>query len=104
MATEAFTKLPPQSTGRQIDLMPVTLPAGTVIVAEDGTQSTLSADTIVYRQVVSIGDPATGSVATVRGTGEHASLLVRDDSLNRLMEIDNTLKEILLLLTLTLAD
>lgn len=93
--SEGAVQLPPDSTGKRVDLVPVTIAAGTTVVDADGVQSTLAADLTYFRQVAVIGDPESpGSVASVHGERGLGAILADNAAFGLLSSIDQTLRSI----------
>lgn len=103
MADEGFVQVPADSSGRRVEALAVTVPAGTVVTDYAGTKSTLTSDTVLFRQVTAIGDPSSpGSFASVSGEVGRGALWVNDENAAVLDRIDHTLTDIKYLLAAAL--
>jgi hypothetical protein len=52
VTTPGYIQVPTDSTGKKIASIAVTLVPGTVVINQDGTQTTLVANTVVYAQAM----------------------------------------------------
>lgn len=104
MSAEGYVQVAADGAGKKIDAAAVTVPLGTVITASDGTTSTLTSDTVYYRQSVVLGDPErSGALAGIEGETGRGQLRVGNADTATLESIDKTLQEIrdMLLMALT---
>lgn len=103
MSAEGYVQVPADSAGRRVESLAVTIPAGTVVTGADGTLTTLTADTVLFRQVTVIGDPnAKGVYAAVRGEDDRGALAVDGPSFQLLEKIERQLRSIHFLLATAL--
>jgi hypothetical protein len=100
--TDSYVQVLPDGAGKKVEATPVTIPAGTVITASDGSTTTLSADATYFRQVVALGGSDFGALARVSGEADRGHLIVSGDALAHLEAIHETLVEIRTLLTMAL--
>lgn len=93
--SEGFLQVPVDGAGKKVEAIAVIIPKGTIITASDGTTSELAADTVYYRQVMSIGDPsASGVMAEVKGHAGQGALAVSAMQLDMLEKIHDLLGEL----------
>lgn len=105
MANESYTQVATDGSGRKIESLPVTVPAGTYVTNTDGTRTKLTADIVVFRQGMVIADPSTpGQFAEVSGAEGRGALMVGGAELAMLSQMNKTLHEILTLLTMALEN
>jgi hypothetical protein len=88
-----FTRVAADGVGRRIAAIPITLPAGSIVLDADGAQSTLATDVVGFVQITGIGD-AEGRVVTVRGESGSTQLAVGGGEIALLASIDKTLSYI----------
>lgn len=101
--TESYTQIQTDGSGRKIESLPITVPAGTYVTNTDGTQTKLTSDIVVFRQGMVIADPSNpGQFAEVSGEDGRGKLAVGGDVVRTLENIHQSLEQILLLLQLTL--
>jgi hypothetical protein len=103
----ATIQIPPDSTGKFVLNVPITVPAGTVLTNLDGSTTTLTVDTIFYCQQVGIVDPSNplGRVAVVNGapdTAAYGAVVRLPAGQPDLSDIKTLLSQILAVLTPTL--
>jgi hypothetical protein len=98
--SDGFIQLPSDGGGKSVDAAAVTIPAGTIVIGSDGTQTTLTADAVYYRQIVVLGDlESAGKWAVIDGETGRGTLHVNNgDLLPVLQQIAESLNEIKLLL------
>jgi hypothetical protein len=96
MSAESYVQVATDGPGKRVDAYAVTLPAGSIVTNADGTTTTLTADTVVYRQGVAIADPSCpGPVARVTGEAGRGAVGARDgDLLGELASMHVTLRAI----------
>lgn len=102
--TDGFVQVALDQGGKRIANATVILPAGTVVVNQDGTTTTLGSDTVVYLQKVVLTDPDSGVGATVAGEEGRGSLAVGGPDLEPIEEINENVREMLGLFRLFLSD
>jgi hypothetical protein len=93
MANDAYVQVAADGAGKRIDNATLKLPIGTVVLNADGTETTLAAETVVYRQRVVIGDSALLGEAGVAAVRD-GKLQVEDRTLQVLEEMAVSLDEI----------
>lgn len=102
-AAEGLVQVPTDGVGKRIEATAITIPAGTVITNGDGTLTTLASDTVVYRQVVAIGDPDyPGLFAEVSGEAGRGRLKVTDEGIELLQSMNEKLTMLVTLLSMAL--
>jgi GTPase involved in cell partitioning and DNA repair len=92
-----FVQVATDGSGKRVDNVAVTLPSGTVVTNADGTTTTLTADTVVYRQGVHLVDPDdVNARQNIGGENGRGAAGTHDRSVVlALQEMHGTLKELL---------
>lgn len=86
MSLPGYVQVAPDSTGKKIANTPITLPAGTVVLNDDGTKTTLAAATVVYIQNVHLVDED-GKPIPIQDLGSGQTVALLEEILSTLRQM-----------------